>query len=286
MSKNCIVTINYNDYNLTQLFASNLAMYSCVDFVVIVDNNSTDNSILELRKIENDKIKLIDSSKNGGYSYGNNLGFKFLKEKFNLDFNIVFSNPDIEITESALLKLFNSVEENGIGIAGPTIIEGDTLNRGWKFPTVGNDILLNIPIVSKTVFKNILKYSDSKYQGDITQVDCVSGSIFAINAKVFDKVEMFDEGTFLYYEENIISKKLAKVNMKTVVLNNVEAIHHHSVSINKSFSSYSKLKVLKDSQIYYHSNYSTSKVGLGFLKLSVKMLLCVYGLRYGGEKNG
>lgn len=285
--KNCVVTVNYNDSYLTQLFATNIAKYSCVSFVVIVDNNSSDNSVVELKKINNDKIIVIESDKNGGYGYGNNLGFKYLKSILDLDFNVVFSNPDIEISEEDIANLFNKLSNDDIGIVGPVIKEGDSYNRGWKNPTVFKDVLLNIPFASKTVFKNILKYDESIYNDNYSVVDCVSGSIFAVSAKTFNQINMFDEGVFLYYEENIVSRKISKLNKKTIVANDINAIHHHSVSIDKSFTSFSKLKVLKESQLYYHCNYSNVNfISIKLLKFSVWLLLCIYKHRYGDDSNG
>lgn len=283
--KNCLITLNYNDYETTHHFATNVAKYQCVDFLVIVDNNSDDNSYEKLKELTSEKVIIVKSEKNGGYSYGNNYGFKVLKARFGLDFNLVISNPDIEISESDLEQLFNCVA-NSEGVVGPTIIEGDSLNRGHKVPTVFDDILLNIPFLSKTVFKSRLEYKNSYYCEDATKVGFVSGSVFGISARLFDSIGMLDENVFLYYEENILAKRLEKINKDVYVLNNVKAIHHHSISIDKVCSSYKKLRVLKASQYYFHSNYSNaSKFSLMILKLSINSLLKLYAIRYGAIKD-
>ncbi len=153
--KNCVLVLNYNSYKETKLFVEKIKQYNCIDFIVVVDNNSSDNSFKNLKKCESEKIHVINSGKNGGYSYGNNYGFNYLKELLNFDFNLVVSNPDVEIEEEALKKLFNCINNSNIGIVSPVIVEGDRLNRGWKVPKENQDILLNIPFVNKLFFKNI-----------------------------------------------------------------------------------------------------------------------------------
>lgn len=284
--KNCVLVLNYNSYKETKLFVEKIEQYNCIDFIVVVDNNSSDNSFKNLKKCESEKIHVINSGKNGGYSYGNNYGFNYLKELLNFDFNLVVSNPDVEIEEEALKKLFNCINNSNVGIVGPVIVEGDRLNRGWKVPKIYQDILLNIPFVNKLFFKNILSYSNYKYQGNLTKVESVSGSIFGMRAEVLSQVGMFDEHVFLYYEENILAKKLEEINKDVCVLNDVRAIHHHSVTIDKNYSSYKKLKVLKESQLYFHQNYSkTNRVALRILKCSTILLLKLYKIRYGDDSS-
>ena len=78
--------------------------------------------------------------------------------------------------------------------------------------------------------------------------------------KDFEKIGYFDDGTFLYYEENIIGKKLKDINKDTYIDNEVSVIHNLSVSVNKSFSSVKKYKILKESQKYYEKKYNNLNV--------------------------
>jgi GT2 family glycosyltransferase len=53
-----------------------------------------------------------------------------------------------------------------------------------------------------------------------------------------EKINYFDENVFLYYEENIISQKLKKIKEKIVINSDIEIIHKHSLTINKSLNEY------------------------------------------------
>ena len=94
--KNGIVIVNYNDYKTTKRLIDNIRDYKVFDKIVIVDNKSSDNSLKELKKLENKRIVVIDSGENKGYSYALNVGCKYLIDKYK-ECKIIVSNSDIII---------------------------------------------------------------------------------------------------------------------------------------------------------------------------------------------
>ena len=78
MSKTGIVILNYNDYETTINMLNSIKDYDSLDHIVVVDNKSTDNSYEVLKPYESKKIDVIQSKSNKGYSYGNNVGIKYL----------------------------------------------------------------------------------------------------------------------------------------------------------------------------------------------------------------
>ena len=103
----------------------------------------------------------------------------------------------------------------------------------------------------------------------------------------FKDIDFFDENTFLYYEENILGKKLKDKGEITGVDTNLEVIHDLSVSVDKSLNSLKKYKILKASQFYYEKKYNKLNIlGLGLLKF---FYYISYGISYlylliGGHK--
>lgn len=77
----CVI-LNFNDSETTKKLVNNIKGYKVIDYIIIVDNKSTDTSFLELKRFENEdsKIKVIESPKNGGYGYGNNVGICYCKQ--------------------------------------------------------------------------------------------------------------------------------------------------------------------------------------------------------------
>ena len=82
------------------------------------------------------------------------------------------------------------------------------------------------------------------------------------------KIKYFDEGTFLYYEENILAKKAKDKGLKSYVDTKLSINHKQSLSVNKSLKKIGKYKNLKKSMFYYEKNYNH----IGFLKLFILKL--------------
>lgn len=246
--KTGIVVLNYNDANDTISFVEKVSTYDTIDKICVVDNCSTDDSVQRLKKIKN--IKLITLDENKGYAAGNNAGLKYFYE---LDYdNYIISNPDIIIDQNNMMDFIAHMNaDTNYQIFGPTIEEHGKINRGWKQRTIWYDINANYPILNR-LFKNSNKYRASHYKGPISAVDCLSGCFFGIKKELIDKIGFFEEGTFLYYEEDILCARAKDANMNACVLNNVNVIHNHSVSIDKNINHYRKIRILKDSQMHYH----------------------------------
>ena len=248
----CIV--NYNDYKTTKRLIDNIINYKCLDKIVVVDNKSTDNSLINLKKLESKKIKIIASNKNGGYSYALNIGCKYLIEEFK-ELTIIVSNSDIIIdSENDLIELAKIVSDNRVVVA-PTIIEGNNLNRGWKIPKPTDDILQNIFYFHR-YFKKKIMYPDNYYDKKLSKVEVVSGSFFLINSKHLENINYFDDKVFLYYEENILGVKTKKAGKSMVVVNDIDVVHDHSVTIDKSLKAIKKYDILKQSQYYFEKYYN------------------------------
>ncbi len=261
-----MVIVNYNDYKTTKRLLDNVKDYKILREIVVVDNKSTDNSLEELRKLKNKKITIIDSGNNKGYSYALNVGCKYLIDKYK-SLNIVISNSDIIVESELDIKDLNSYINAKNVIVGPTIIQGNDLNRGFKIPSPWQDIKQNIVFFGKRVLAKELSYPDNYYYKEISKVDAVSGCFFMIASKHLEEMGYFDEGVFLYYEENIMGIKTKRLKKNIIVCNNVDVIHDHSVSIDKSLKRIKKYDILKTSQEYFEKKYNgANKIELFFLK--------------------
>ena len=278
--KNGIVIVNYNDYKTTKRLIDNIRDYKVFDKIVIVDNKSSDNSLKELKKLENKRIGVVDSGENKGYSYALNVGCKYLIDKYK-ECKIIVSNSDIIIqSENDIKDLFELVKGKNV-IVGPTIIEGNNLNRGWIVPKPMDDVAMNILGLYKKYQKRHLMYQDSYYNKDISKVGTVSGCFFAISSKHLEEMGYFDENVFLYYEENIMGVKTKDLGKNIIVANNIDVIHDHAVSIDKSLKRIKKYDILKNSQYYFEKTYNQASKGeLFLLKLTSKITRIILLIKY------
>lgn len=262
-----MVIVNYNDFDMTSRLLKNVKNYKCLSQIVVVDNNSTDDSFEKLKEFESNRITIIKNSSRH-FSSGLNVGAKCLIKKVG-DCNIIFSNSDIIIKGEEDLKKLSSDINKDVVVVGPTVDEHGVLNRGWRLPSTNKEILFNIPLLSRYFKKKFLLYKEDKYQGDITEVDVVSGCFFLVDSKFLEENDYFDETTFLYYEEQIFAKKVMNKKKKEIIDNKVIIFHDHSVSIDKSIKRLKKQKTLKTSQRYYCKEYQKANfIQMGLLYIT------------------
>ena len=196
---------------------------------------------------------------------------------------VIISNPDITVSDKTIQRLKNDLDNNEeIALVAPVINQLGEKIRGWRLPLIKDEILSNINGYHKIVEKR-LRYPEEKYTGNLTKVEVVSGCFFMVRKDVLDLIGGFDEGTFLYYEENIIGQKLKTINKKTFIDNEAEITHNLSVSVNKSFNSIKKYKILKNSQKYYCKYYLKSGVFANILRgvtyyisLGIAYVICFF----------
>lgn len=264
--RNCLVVLNYNDYETTSNFIMNIKNYNSIYKIVVVDNNSNDSSYERLCTLKSEKVHVIKSDKNGGYSYGNNIGIKYSILNFNPDY-IIISNPDV-LFENDVVNKMNEMYNNepNLGIVAPIMIDKSGQISAWKLPTILDDIMSSTIVLSKIMDKVKKKY---KFDKKINYVDVISGSFFMIPSSVLQEIDYLDEDTFLYCEERILAYKLKEKGYKNIILSEVNFIHEHSTSINKSIDSkVNRMKIYKESKLVYHKKYTgISKIQYIFLNI-------------------
>lgn len=284
MKKLGFVIVNYNDANTTIRLLNQIKDYKNIDQIIVVDNNSTDDSVKKLKKLKSKKIKIIENKENKGYASGLNTGAKYLIQTLG-ECNIIFSNSDIIIKNEKDLDTLSSDIKGDISVSSPVIEEHNNLNRGWKKTTPLTESLLNLPYISRYFKKKKLYYKDNHYKEDISYVDVVSGCFFMVDSSALQEINYFDENTFLYYEELIFSKKLEEKNKKLIVDNRVHVIHDHSVTIDKNVKRINKYKILKASQRYYVKNYLKGNLlEMTLLYLTNKLSLFIIYIRCLGRR--
>ncbi len=256
--KTGIIIVNYNDFTSTEKLIHNIKNYRVIDKIVVVDNHSSDDSPQKLKKLKLPKLKVIINEENKGYSYAINTGAKYLIAEYK-ECNIIISNADVIIDKEEDIEiLIKLLHRKNVGIVAPTILERKTKNRGWKNPTPKQEIVLNLAYIHRFFRKKYLYYDEDYYQGDFSIVDVLSGCFFLIQSKTLQAVNYLDDHVFLYYEENILAKKLQVKKKINLVSNKVTIIHNHSVTIDKSLKRIKKYKAQKKSQYYFEVEYNNA----------------------------
>lgn len=264
----CII-LNYNDADSVLKLYSKIKNYTIFDYIIIVDNASTDNSYQKLKKLSDEKTKVLLSDKNGGYGYGNNIGLLYSK-KIGAT-NALVANPDVDFEEKTIFNCLEFLRSNSRVVAIAPKIE-ETKEYSFRIVPAFKDFLSASLLLNK-IFKPRL-YKKEYFENKIlVKVDTLIGSLVLFDLDKFSNCGFYDENVFLYNEELIIGQKFKKKGFISLLNLKDSYQHYHGVSVQKNFVSVIKLKKLGlQSHFYYLKHYANAN----FIVLILFRLLLPY----------
>ena len=263
MQLSCVI-LNYNDAETTEKLVMQIADYDVLHQIIVVDNASTDDSLERLRKLESDanasqscKVRVISADHNGGYGSGNNLGVRCGAEQGAT--HVLIANPDVVFSEQslkAMLAVFARHPEVGIVTTRIRDARFPNLKNGWPLRSFMRELLSMGP-VSRRLLGKTFDYPDSCFAGrSAVYVGAVHGSMLMVDTEKFLEAGGYDEGIFLYEEEQVLGRRMQNAGYRSVLLLNQHYDHEHSASISKSFSDAMKRQRLREeSTLYYMKHY-------------------------------
>lgn len=218
-----IITVNYNNAPLLiSVLERTLETLKNHSFeVIVVDNGSTDGSLITLtyQYADHPVVTVIDSGKNGGFGYGCNVGARKAKAPV-----LWFLNSDAWVSSAVgLEQTITLTQKQDTGIVGTSVL----LDDGTASPQGGSNMSFGFFLVSSfrpgaafrklpesvrnTLLKlfrylpgNFGRYAKSYAHHTINQAyksRGVGGASFLIRTSVYQQLNGFDEGFFLYDED-------------------------------------------------------------------------------------
>ncbi|MDD3777670.1 MAG: glycosyltransferase family 2 protein [Actinomycetota bacterium] len=202
-----LIIINYNGQPHLKECLDSVYMQTYAHFrVVVVDNNSTDNS-LEIIKENYPQAKVIANKKNLGFGKAINQAIKdSLKDK--PDFFGVLNN-DIRLDKNWLYHLVQYAKGN----PGAGILSGKILLYHW--PKYVNSTGVNINYFGYGWDRDFFCL-DQQLDRKGGPVLAVTGSATLIKRQVLEQVGYYDQDYFLYYEDSDLCLRTWKYTKFTV----------------------------------------------------------------------
>ncbi len=223
-----IVILNYNTKNLlVNCLESLKKVKDEVDFeIIVVDNGSTDDSVVTIKKNYSSEVELIESKRNLGFAAGNNLA----KSQCHDDY-VLFLNSDTEIYPKTLQKTVAYLRQRkNVGALTCRLeMKNGKLDPDSRraFPT---------PWKSFTHFSGLGKiFPHSKLfsqyrlghisENKLQEVEVIQAAFFLTRRKILDKVGWFDEDYFLNGEDIELCWQIKKAGYKIIYYPKVSILH-------------------------------------------------------------
>lgn len=209
--KLCIVIVNYRAAGLVVDCLHSLASereFRCDWEVTVVDNASGDDSVSRLeREIEeegwSDWVRMAPQERNGGFSFGNNVGIRLALDSKYPPAYFLLLNPDTVVCPGAIHSLIEFMEAHeSAGIAGSLLenLDGqvDCSAHRMHSPFGELESSARLGVLSRLLKSYMVSSPPEK---DAHQCDWVSGAAMILRRQVVEHIGLMDEGFFLYFEE-------------------------------------------------------------------------------------
>ena len=224
-----IIIVNRNSGDLLFKCLSSIALssgeYYSLSKVVIVDDVSSDASLVDIEKIDL-PLKLICNEKRSGYGASCNIGARECKGDY-----ILFLNTDVILNINSLdipIHYLEQPENSRTGIVGIKLCDeaGDVQKHCSRFPTASMFISKTIGLVNilPSIFpdQRMLEWDHLETR----RVDQVIGAVMFMRRNIFEKLKGYDERFFVYCEDLDLSLRTANLGFKSIYLDTVSAYHY------------------------------------------------------------
>lgn len=203
--------------------------------VLVVDNNSSDNTIKTINTISTDyseNLKIIKNSENLGFARAVNQGIISAKTS---DYFLLL-NPDTILKNDSLQELLKNSNKCKSGIVGGITVDENNKQSGsyFRFPNlqVGLFDFTNFRKIFRNEFwHNYFYYLDTKFTEDVCNyVDVVTGGYMLITKDTIKRVGLFDERFFMYLEDVDFCYRAKKNNIKVSLCLSSKIFHKGGAS--------------------------------------------------------
>lgn len=225
------VILNYRtpEMTLRAAQAARLAMAGLAGEIVIVDNDSGDGSEAILRQGTQGwpKTRVLQSGRNGGYGSGNNVGIRAGLEDGSRPEFVYLLNSDAFPEPDAISSLRNYLVANpDCGFVGSRIKGEDGADHvtAFRFHTIWSEFesAAHTGPISRVLRKHIVPIGVPETP---KQVDWCAGASVMFRQNVLDRVGLFDESFFLYFEETDLCHRIADAGWHGMFLPDSRVVH-------------------------------------------------------------
>jgi len=189
--------------------------------VIVVDNNSSDDSVASVER-QFPQTQLVRRSENGGYAVALNDGIR-AGAALDPDFYLILNNDTLVPPDTVGKLVRVMLSDERVAIAAPKIIYHDHPERIFS---LGDHIYPWLPLPVRVGRKAFDRPAYSKTQ----EFDYLFGCAFLIRTQSLKEVGLFDTSFFMYYEDSDICRRMRDAGWKNVRVGSAIIRHKASLS--------------------------------------------------------
>lgn len=229
--------------------------------VIVIDNNSSDNSI-DYLKPHFPSVCFFANHQNIGFAKACNQGLAMAKGKY-----ILFLNPDTIVPEDCFEKCISFFESKAdAGALGIKMLDGSgkflkESKRSFPSPLTSLYKLFGLSKLfpkSKTFSKYHLGHLD---KNENHEVDVLAGAFFMVKKEVIEKTGSFDEIYFMYGEDIDLSYRIQQAGYKNYYFADSSIIHFKGESTRKGTLNYVRM-FYNAMSIFVRKHYGSTRAGI------------------------
>ena len=289
-----IIILNWNGWQDTVECLESIYQMKYKEFdVVVVDNGSTDGSVEKIKEwakgkeriesnyfsydannkpisyieIEPEKamltkrgdprLTIIKLKENIGFACGNNVGIRHVLTELMSDYVLILNNDVVVKSDFIfpMIKVFK--EEKNVGLIGPKVLDYYS-GVHWQGPMHKRINMLSTLMFFTPLKKLFVKtpiVNSYLLNGKIPiKVYEIIGCSMLFKKEALEKIGLFDESTFLGWEEFIIAEKLLKNGFNTYAV--PDSIIYHKVARDTvKIEPIDKTLIFLKSERYFQTKY-------------------------------
>jgi hypothetical protein len=273
-----IIVVNYNTQQETLECLQSLQKISHDNFeyrIIVVDNGSQQ----ELRipaKLKTDKVELIRTEANIGFTGGNNLGISHAVKQDNPDYFLLL-NSDTTVDPDFLDELYLCIQGDDRGLAASKIYfeKGYEFHDDYKKSELGKVVWYGGGVID---WNNLMAFHmcvDEVDRGQCqhrTESDFATGCSMLIKREVIEEVGILDKKYFLYLEDVDYSLRVKKKGYKIVFCPD-SVVYHKNAGSSDGAGSAIHLYYQTRNRLLLFFKYSDWRHKLTTLRFAVQRLL-------------
>jgi GT2 family glycosyltransferase len=278
-----IIIVNYNTVKyLINAIDSIFEKTRDIDFeIIVVDNNSSDNSKYILQERYGNKITYLALPENIGFGRANNAAAEIAKGR-----NLFLLNPDTVLINNAIKILSDYFDcHEQVAVCG-----GNLYDENYR-PI--HSFRRTLSPIFDELNKLLFCFPDKIFYGENNvfnhtkkplEVAYITGADMMVRKKLFDSQGGFDTEFFMYFEESELSYRLHKLKYKIVSIPDAHIIHLEGKSFSSNLDRTKRILTSRRLFLFKTQNNVTSSVADSVFFINAFLHLIIFSIIRNTEK--